>query len=125
MNLDTEQKPSGSDLRVRCKVFGLNIIKFVDTFPRKQSTLVVSNQLLRSALSVGANLFESKGAGTQADFKRFNEIALKSANETIYWLSIVQETEWTKGDDCSKLLGEIQQIARMIASGLKGWRTAS
>lgn len=113
---------SGTGLRARSKGLAKQTIEFVELFPHKRAAMIISDQLLRSALSIGANLAESKGAGTRADFKRFNEISLKSANETIYWLEVVEDANLVDKDKIDPLLDEVRQIARMIASGLKGWR---
>jgi four helix bundle protein len=75
-------------LRERCFSFSIRMIKYVETLPEKRLYWIFSDQLLRSATSIGANIYEAKSASARKDFIRFYEIALKSANETTYWLGL-------------------------------------
>ena len=69
-------------LRERSYSFSVKMIKLVETFPEKRIYWIISDQLLRSATSIGANIFEAKSASSKRDFIKYYEIALKSANET-------------------------------------------
>ncbi|OGY38986.1 MAG: hypothetical protein A2391_03115 [Candidatus Brennerbacteria bacterium RIFOXYB1_FULL_41_13] len=80
-NLSSKPK---SDLKQRCFNFGLRVIGLVDTLPNKRSFWIISDQLLRSATSIGANLVEARASSSRLEFKKFYEISLKSANETVY-----------------------------------------
>lgn len=67
-----------------------------DNLPSKRSAWVITdqlNQLIRSATSVGANLFEARASSSRLEFKKFYEIALKSANETKYWLCMLRDAK--------------------------------
>jgi four helix bundle protein len=57
------------ELRKRSKKFGLNAIKLVESLPPRASAKVIGNQLLRSALSVGANYRAACRARSKAEFK--------------------------------------------------------
>lgn len=82
-----------SDLRIRTYRFSIKIIKFLETLPEKRVYWVISDQLLRSATSIGANIIEAKSASSRRDFIKFYEISLKSANETIYWLGLLERCD--------------------------------
>lgn len=75
-----------TDLRERCYNFGLQIIFLVDKLPNKRSAWIIEDQIIRSATSIGANLIEARASSSRLEYKKFYEIALKSANETKYWL---------------------------------------
>lgn len=107
-----------SDLTARCYAFSLGIIALTDRLPQKRSTWVISDQLIRSATSMGANLVEGKAASSRLEFKKFYEIALKSANETKYWLSLLRDSRLVLGKDVSEHLREITEIANMLAKGV-------
>ena len=110
-----EGKP---DIRLRCYKFSLDILKLVDTYPQKRSAWVISDQLIRAATSIGANLVEGKAASSRLEFKKFYEIALKSANETKYWLALSRDAKLAKRENFEKLYQEATEIANMLASGV-------
>jgi len=107
-----------SDLKERCFHFSLNIIALEDILPQKRSTRIIMDQLIRSATSIGANLVEARASSSRREFKKFYEISLKSANETIYWLQLLQETKLTDGNLTISLLKEVQEIANMFGAGV-------
>ncbi|PIR96898.1 MAG: hypothetical protein COT91_04240 [Candidatus Doudnabacteria bacterium CG10_big_fil_rev_8_21_14_0_10_41_10] len=107
-----------SDLKERCYKFSFQIIKLTDSLPNKRSVWVIVDQVIRSATSIGANLVEAKASSTRLEFKRFNEIALKSANETKYWLGFLRDSGIADREATNELLREVIEISNMIASGV-------
>lgn len=114
-----------TDLKIRCYKFSLELINFLNKLPKTNSNTVIINQVLRSGTSIGANLVESSASSSRIEFKKFNEIALKSANETKYWLELIRDSNKNIQNDIGFLFKELQEISNMIASGilkLKGKR---
>lgn len=111
------EKPK-TDLKARCYQFGLCVIRLTDTLPNKRSAWIITDQLIRSATSVGANLVEARASSSRLEFKKFNEISLKSANETKYWLALLKDTGLADDKLVIELLGEVTEIANMLASGV-------
>lgn len=107
-----------SDLKERCYKFSLDIIALDDRLPNKRASSVLFNQLLRSATSVGANLVEARSSSSRLEFKKFNEIALKSANETKYWLYLIKDAKLAEPESIKELISEISEISNMLASGI-------
>lgn len=107
-----------SDLRKRSFSFSIEIISLVGAQQTDRVTDILFKQLVRSATSIGANIHEAKGASSRKDFKKFYEIALKSANETVYWLHILKESNRCSEDAIGPLLDECEQLARMLASSV-------
>ncbi len=107
-----------TDLRQRCYVFSLELIAFMDTLPNQRSCWIISDQLLRSGTSIGANLTEASASASRLEFKKFHEIALKSANETKYWLGLLKDSGKADKERVEKLLDEVTEIANMIAAGI-------
>lgn len=107
-----------SDLKARCFQFSLKIISLADNLPNKRSVWIIVDQLIRSATSIGANLIEARASSSRLEFKRFYEIALKSANETIYWLGLLRDAKMADLIVINELLDEANQIAKMLASGV-------
>ena len=107
-----------SNVKYRAYQFSLSIIVFVKDFPEKRVYWIIEDQLLRCATSVGANLIEAKSSSSKRDFIKFYEIALKSTNETIYWLMLLEDSKLEKVDKVEPLLSEAKEIGKMIASSL-------
>jgi len=107
-----------SNIKYRAYYFSLEVIKFVSGFPSEKLFWIISDQLLRSATSVGANLVEAKSSSSKRDFIKYYEIALKSANETKYWLCLLRDGTKVNKDKTSKLLQEIEEISKMLGSSL-------
>jgi four helix bundle protein len=74
------------------------------------------DQLIRSATSVGANIVEGKAGSSKKDWKNFYVIALKSANETKYWLCLIRDTMETNKAKLDELLQEADEISKIIAT---------
>jgi len=106
------------DLKERCFKFSLDIIAIVDTLPNKRSAWVIADQLIRSATSIGANLVEARASSSRLEFKKFYEIALKSANETKYWLELLKEAKLANSVRITELLAEVTEISNMLGAGV-------
>jgi four helix bundle protein len=117
-HLPAGQAKFKTDLKTRCYRFSLEIISFMDTLPNKKSCWIIADQLSRSSMSVGANLVESTASSSRLEFKKFQEISLKSANETKYWLGLLRDSGMADKDKTNKLLAEVTELANMIASGI-------
>ncbi len=106
------------DLKTRCYKFSLNLISFIDSVKTSNSSKIISNQLVRSGTSIGANLVEASASSSRLEFKKFNEIALKSANESKYWLGLLRDSRFASREKVNSLLNEVTEISKMIASGI-------
>lgn len=111
-----DEAPKSNNIRQRAYQFSIAIIEFIDQLPYDVSSAVISKQLVRSATSVGANLMEAKGASSRRDFSNFYTHALKSANETIYWLGLLRDAKKIDNEKMNMLIGEAKEISKMIGS---------
>ena len=107
-----------SDLRYRSFQFSLDIISFVRNFPSTKLYFIFQDQLLRAATSIGANIIEAKASSSRKDFIRYYEIALKSANESIYWLTLLRDGKLISITDVQQLIKEATEISNMLGSSL-------
>jgi len=107
-----------SDLKQRCFEFSLNVIKLLELLPNKRSAWVIGDQLVRAGTSVGANLVEAKASSSRLEYKKFYEIALKSANETIYWLELLKNSGLADAKITQPLIEEITEISNMLGAGV-------
>lgn len=107
-----------TELRYRCYYFSIEIIKFLETLPDKRVYWVIADQLMRAATSIGANVIEAKSSSSRRDFIKFYEIALKSANETKYWLALLRDATPANKEAVNELLGEVEEISKMLGSSI-------
>jgi four helix bundle protein len=80
------------ELKRRTQKFAVDLIKFVETLPSIRSINVLSNQLLRSSTSVGANYRSACKGKSSADFINKITISEEEADESIYWLELMEES---------------------------------
>ncbi|MEI8061290.1 MAG: four helix bundle protein [Candidatus Berkelbacteria bacterium] len=99
--------------------FSLDIIAFCQNLPKERVFWIISDQLLRSSTSIGANIIEGQSSSSKKDFARFFQIALKSANESEYWIGLLIDSELTVDKvKLNILLAELQEICRILAKSL-------
>lgn len=98
--------------------FSVQIVKFAEKLRKERILWSVVDQLVRSSTSIGANVIEAKSASSKRDYIHYFEIALKSANETKYWLIVIKETMPDFKEETNKLLREASEISNIIASGI-------
>jgi four helix bundle protein len=106
------------DLKYRCYNFSLEVIRFLKGKKWDKLSFIIVNQLMRSALSVGANVVEAKNSSSRLEFKRYYEIALKSSNESKYWMCLLRDGYDIKDEGLIKLLQEADEIAKILASSV-------
>lgn len=74
---------------------------------------------MRSGTSIGANVRESYNAQSKADFINKLSIALKEANETLYWLELFLESEIITKDEYDSLFQDLDELIALLTSTLK------
>jgi four helix bundle protein len=95
--------------------FYRDVLGFVDTIQRGPKTNRLIEQLADAAGSIGSNREEALGASSRREFIRYNEIALRSANETARWLRACGAAGLGSQEKCVPLLDEARQLARILA----------
>jgi four helix bundle protein len=105
------------ELKDRVYKFSVSIVKFVNTVEIKRVNISLIDQLIRSATSIGANMVEARAAHSKKDFIKFYEIALKSSNETKYWLCLIRDVLNVKGN-IKELLDEANELSKILASSI-------
>lgn len=97
--------------------FALEII-YLHKQLKSQNEYVISNQLLRSGTSIGANVEEAIGAQSKKDFVNKMSVAYKEARETFYWLRLLKESRLADGD-FNIYLEKAEELNKIISSILK------
>ncbi len=103
----SEDKLSALSMR-----FSVEIVRLTQWLQGKRE-YIISNQIGKSGTSIGANIWEARYAHSKPDFIAKLQIALKEANETGYWLDLLQQTGYLSVEEHKRLsnaCGEIRVI---------------
>jgi four helix bundle protein len=111
------EKPK-TELKHRAYRYSIEMIKFLDSLAKDFSTDTLSKQLLRSSTSIGANIVEAKGSNSKKDFANFFSYALKSANESLYWLGLLRDAKGIKNQKLEYLLAETKELANILGASM-------
>lgn len=104
-----------SALAEKSKSFALHIIKLCNEVKTAKRESVLTNQLIRSGTSVGANIREAFYAHSKADFIAKLQIALKECSESEYWLELLIESGYT---DDRAILDECIEVKKLLISSV-------
>ncbi len=85
---------------------------------QKTGEFIVSKQIGKSGTSIGANIKEAQYASSRADFIAKLHIALKEANETAYWLDLLQLTKEITDPEYTSLLSDCRSIRAMLVASI-------
>lgn len=109
---------SNSPLRDKSKEFAKQIVVLCHNIKVTHKETVLTNQLLRSGTSIGANLHEAQYAQGTRDFISKLEIAQKECYETEYWLELLFETGYILENQYKPLQSTCGTIRRMLISSI-------
>ena len=104
-----------SPLIDKSKIFALEIIKVCNYVKQNKKETVLTNQLIRSGTSVGANTREAFYGHGRADFITKLQIALKECSESEYWLELLIESGYY---DDRKVLDLCIEVKRLLISSI-------
>ena len=103
----------------RSYMFALRIVKAYKYLTKQKDEYVLSKQMLRSGTSIGAMMREAKFAQSRADFVNKASIALKEANETLYWIELLHDSEYIDDLSFNSLHQEADELTAILASIVK------
>ena len=95
--------------------FAVEIVRLCESMKGKS---ILTNQLLRSGTSIGANIHEANYASSKADFIAKLQIALKECHETEYWLSLFARTDLISEATYSKLSNDSGKIRKILITSI-------
>lgn len=100
----------------KSKSFAVRIIKLYQYLAQEKKELVLSNQLLRSGTSIGANVKEAVRGQSKADFYAKLNIALKEASETEYWIELLAECGYISQQQFTSIYSDCQELLKLLVS---------
>ena len=104
-----------SPLIVKSKEFALEIIKVCNYIKQTKRESVLTNQLIRSGTSVGANIREAFYGHGKADFIAKLQIALKECSESEYWLELLVESGYYED---KSILDKCIEVKKLLVSSI-------
>lgn len=99
--------------------FAIRIVNLCKQLAEKKKEYVLSKQLLRSGTAIGALAREAEHAQSKADFLNKMNIALKEANETLYWLTLLKETEYLLPMEYESIYTDAEELVKILVSIVK------
>lgn len=106
-------------IHTKSYAFALRIVKLYKFLSQEQKEFVLSKQVLRSGTAIGALIKESEHAQSKADFINKMNIALKEANETVYWLELLRDSHYLKDANFESIHKDAIEILKMLISIVK------
>lgn len=104
-----------SVLMEKSKRFALAVIQVCEEVRMKKQETVLTNQLLRSGTSIGANVREAFYAQSKADFIAKLHIALKECTESEYWIELLLESNYYHD---TAILTQCTEIKKLLIASL-------
>ena len=96
--------------------FAIRIVKLYKHLLRTHKEYTLSTQILRCGTSIGANVSEAQKAQSKADFYAKMCIALKEANETIYWLRLLYKTDFISQTQFRSMHADADELVSLLTA---------
>lgn len=106
-------------LKVKSYQFAIRVVRLYQFLCKEKKEFVISKQILRSGTAIGALIREAEFAQSRADFTNKMHVALKEANETIYWLEILSDARYIDEKMFQSLHGDCEELMRILISTVK------
>ena len=110
---------SKSILKDRSYAFAILIVKLSQLLVNERKEYVLSKQLLRSGTAIGALIREAEFAQSKADFIHKMSISLKEANESLYWLDLLKDTNYIDKEQYQIHYKLNKELVAMLVSSIK------
>lgn len=108
-----------NQLKNRTKEFAIEIVKLSELLPNKQIGWTITNQIIRSGTSVAANYRAVCRAKSDKDFISKMETVIEEADETLFWLELINELDLITNKDFSDLQKEANELIAIFVSSVK------
>ena len=100
----------------KSKTFALRIVRLYQYLIENKKEFVMSKQILRCGTSIGANIREAVRAQTKPDFYTKLYIALKEAEETLYWLELLYESDYIEKTHFESIYKDAEEIVKILVA---------
>ncbi|MEY2487499.1 MAG: hypothetical protein QOH39_3147 [Verrucomicrobiota bacterium] len=107
------------DLKKRTKAFALRVLKLVDALPKTMAGRALASQIVRSGTSVAANYRAACRAKSTADFIAKMGIVEEEADETLFWLELLEESDLVTAAKLAAIKKEANELIAMTVASIK------
>ena len=106
------------EMKKRTKAFALRVLRVVGTLPSGRVEDVIARQLTKSGTSVGANYRAACRSRTDKDFLARMGVVEEEADESIYWMELLVESEIVKAQRLAELMREGEEILKIVVASI-------
>lgn len=99
--------------------FSIRIVRLYKYLVEEKNEYILSKQILRSGTSIGANIKEGIVAQSKKDFLSKMYVSLKEADETEYWLEILNQSEYIESKVYDSIIEECKEINKLLCATVK------
>lgn len=111
-----ENKEFSKQMEMRTKKFAIAIISLSVSLPRTEEGKVIRSQITKSGTSIGANYREANRSRSKADFINKIKICESESNETMYWIELINELNWSMPEKSNPILKEADELLAIFTS---------
>ena len=105
-------------LRDKSFAFAIRIVKLSQHIKFDHQEFVLSKQILRSGTAIGALIRESENASSKKDFIYKLNVALKEADETLYWLELLNRSGFLENKIFNSMENDCKELIKLLVSSL-------
>src|SRR6266705_1111025 len=110
---------SERDLKTRTKAFGFRVLKLVDALPKTTAGRALASQIVRSGTSIAANYRAACRAKSTPDFIAKMAIVEEEADETLFWLELLGESELVPAAKLTAIKQEADELIAITVASIK------
>ena len=103
-------------LATKSKDFAVRIVKLFKYLREDKHEFIMSKQLMRCGTSIGANVWEALRAESPADFVHKLRIALKETSESLFWITILHETDYLTEIEAVSIKDDCEEIGKILTT---------
>ena len=107
-------RKSDNIVLAKAKAFAIRSVRLYQHLCESKKEFILSKQLLRSATSIGANLFEAQESISHKEFAAKVYISLKEARESEYWIELLHDTNFITQFQYDSLSADINELLRIL-----------
>lgn len=104
------------EMKERTKVFGLRVLKLIDSLPETRSSRILASQLGRAGTSVGANYQSACRSRSTAEMISKFAVVEEEADESAFWLEMVADHGLVAARQLTPLLREADELTALMVS---------